>query len=60
VAAEIRPFLGEGAARMLLRAVSGSGDDLLCTIEPVLANFLGEAAAAELVSHVAETLIVRT
>jgi len=45
---------------MLLRAVSGSGDDLLCTIEPVLANFLGEAAAAELVSHVAETLIVRT
>ena len=60
VAAEIAPFLGHQAAGQLLRSVSGKNDDLLCVIEPVLANFLGERAAAELVSHLLETLVLST
>ena len=57
VAAEIAPFLGHRAADRLLRSVSENGQDLLCVIEPVLANFLGERAAAELVSHLVDTAI---
>jgi hypothetical protein len=57
VAAEIAPFLGHRAAGRLLRSVSQNGQDLLCVIEPVLANFLGDRAAAELVSHLVDTAI---
>jgi hypothetical protein len=59
VAAEIGPFLGRRATRRLLDPVSSGGENLLCTIEPVLAHFLGEKAASELVSHVVDA-IVRT
>ena len=58
VAAELAPFLGQQAAGRLLRSVSGKNDDLLRVIEPVLANFLGERAAAELVSHLLETAVL--
>jgi anti-sigma factor RsiW len=57
VAAEIAPFLGHRAADRLLQSVSENGQDLLCVIEPVLANFLGEKAAAELVNHLVDSAI---
>jgi hypothetical protein len=60
VAAEIAPFLGHRAANRLLGSVSENGEDLLCIIEPVLANFLGDRAAAELVSHLVDSAIGRT
>jgi hypothetical protein len=53
--AEIAPFLGERAASRLLRSVSENGQDLLSAIEPVLANFLGDKAAGELVGHLLDT-----
>jgi hypothetical protein len=59
VAAEIGPFLGKQAAQRLLDPVSDTGEDLLCSIEPVLAGFLGEEAAAELVNRVVDVAIVR-
>lgn len=59
-AREIGPFLGNNGARMLLRPVSDNGCNLLSTIEPVLADFLGNRAASELVSRVVEVAIVRT
>jgi hypothetical protein len=55
VLAEIAPFLGFRAANRLLRSVSGNGQDLLRTVGPILANFLGDRAAAEVVSHLADT-----
>lgn len=59
VAAQIGPFLGKHAARRLLEPVSGNGEDLLCSIEPILAGFLGDEAASDLVTHVVDTVIVR-
>lgn len=58
VAREIGPFLGSNGARMLLQPVAENGRNLLSTIEPVLAEFLGPRAASELVSHVVDTSIV--
>jgi len=58
-AREIGPFLGNNGARILLRPVSDNGCNLLSTIEPLLANFLGKRAASELVSRVVEVAIVR-
>ena len=58
IATEIGYFLGEQGARTLLQEVSASGNDLLSTIEPVLANFLGERAASELIDHLVDAVIV--
>lgn len=58
VAQKIGVFLGKNGARMLLRPVADDGGNLLSTIEPVLAEFLGQRAASELVSHVIDTSIV--
>jgi hypothetical protein len=60
VAREIGPFLGGRAARILLQLVSEDGKDLLSTIEPVLAHFLGDQAASDLVNHVVDAAIVGT
>ena len=57
VATALALFLGPVAASRLLVPVSGNGGDLLPVVEPVLANFLGEHAAAELVSHLIDTAI---
>jgi anti-sigma factor RsiW len=55
VAAALAPFLGPVAAHRLLVPFSGNGKGLLPAVEPVLSNFLGEHAAAELVSHLIDT-----
>ena len=60
VAAEIGAFLGGRATRRLLDPVGGRGEDLICTIEPVLAGFLGVDAASELVSHVIDAISMRS
>jgi hypothetical protein len=59
VAGAIGPFLGNSGTSKLLQPVAEDGRDLLSTIEPVLANFLGERAASQLVSHVVDAAIVR-
>ena len=59
VAAEIAPFLGHRAARKLVLPVAGRDQDLFGIIEPVLANFLGDRAAAELVGHLIDTAMGR-
>jgi anti-sigma factor RsiW len=59
VEAQIEPFLGQQAAARLLESVPDDGSNLLSTIEPVLANFLGSRAASELVGHVVEAAIMR-
>jgi len=51
----LAPFLGPLAAGRLLFPASASGRDLLPIVEPVLASFLGERAAAELVGHLIDT-----
>ena len=55
VASALAPFLGPMAAGRLLFPVSGNGRELLPIVEPVLVNFLGERAAAELVGHLIDT-----
>ncbi len=50
----LAPFLGPLAAGRLF-PLSGDSRDLLPIVEPVLINFLGERAAAELVGHLIDT-----
>jgi anti-sigma factor RsiW len=59
IAGEIEPYLGPRAATSILGRVSDSGDDLLSTVEPVLALFLGSRAASKLVNRVVESVLVR-
>ena len=59
VAARIGPYLGARAAAGILQPVSETGEDLLSTIEPVLALFLGARAASRLVTSVVDAAIVR-
>jgi hypothetical protein len=59
VSAKVKRYLGPGATDKLLQSVSGDGGDLLSTVEPVLALFLGRKAASSLVSHVVDAAIVR-
>ncbi len=58
VAKEIAPYLGERAANQLLATVSDTGHDLLSTIEPLLGEFLGPKAAADLVTRLVDRAIV--
>lgn len=57
---EIGQYLGEQAAQRLVQPVAQDGKNLLSTIEPVLAEFLGSRAAFRLVSHVVDAAIVRS
>ena len=59
VATAIGPFLGREGARLLLQRVSGDNRNLLSTIEPVLADFLGTRASSELVNHVVDAAMMR-
>jgi len=49
VAHEIAPYLGALASRRIVTGVADTGENLLSTVEPVLALFLGSRAAARLV-----------
>jgi hypothetical protein len=57
VVLELAPFIGDAAASKLLAAVSDDGGNLLSTLEPVLAAFLGISAAAELINHLVDSVI---
>jgi hypothetical protein len=57
VVLELAPFIGDAAAGKLLAAVSDDGRNLLSTLEPVLAAFLGISAAAELINHLVDSAI---
>lgn len=59
VAGKVEKYLGTAATSKILQPVSDDGGNLLSTIEPVLALFLGRKAASRLVSHVVEAAIVR-
>jgi hypothetical protein len=59
VAHQITPYLGSAAAHRVLGGVSETGDNLLSTVEPVLALFLGVRAASRVVDRVVETVLVR-
>jgi anti-sigma factor RsiW len=58
VVAEIRPFLGERGASQLLESVSDDGRDLLATLEPVLARFLGDRAGRDLVNRIVDSALL--
>ncbi|HWB83783.1 MAG TPA: hypothetical protein VG675_06565 [Bryobacteraceae bacterium] len=55
---QIRAFVGVEAAAKLLDPVSPSGDNLLSSIEPILADFLGDRAASELVSRIIDNAVL--
>lgn len=59
VAREIAPYLGARASAHILAAVSPGGENLLPTVEPILALFLGNRAASRLVDRVVDTVLVR-
>ncbi|MDR3699652.1 MAG: hypothetical protein P4L56_08470 [Candidatus Sulfopaludibacter sp.] len=59
VATEIAPFLGPDATDSILKPVAESGENLLSSIEPVLALFLGGRAAAHLVTYVVDAALIR-
>jgi len=54
----VRPYLGARATDRLTGAPA-AGHNLLATLEPVLALFLGRRAAGRLVTHVVDNGIVR-
>ena len=58
VAVEIGRYLGRRAADRILQNVSDQ--NLLSSIEPVLADFLGRRAAHHLVGHIVDRTIMRT
>lgn len=59
VATRIAPFLGNAATDKILEPVPDTGENLLSTVEPVLALFLGNRAAAHLVNRVVDTALLR-
>lgn len=59
VAHEIAPFLGPDATNSILQPVAPGGENLLSSIEPVLALFLGGRAAAHLVTYVVDAALIR-
>jgi hypothetical protein len=59
VATAIEAYLGRQATERVLGPVSESGENVLSTIEPVLALFLGNRTASRLVSQVVTESIVR-
>lgn len=59
VGSAVAPFLGGTATQDLLNTVSESGDNLLATLEPVIALFLGSRAAARMLDHVVDHSVLR-
>jgi anti-sigma factor RsiW len=58
VADRLGPFLGPAAADSVLQSVAPGGDNLLSTVEPVLALFLGGKAASRLIDQIVDTALV--
>ena len=59
VGSDLAPFLGSQAMDQLLNATSVRGGDLLSTVEPVVALFLGCRAASALIDHIVDHSILR-
>ena len=58
VAAELGPYFGS-TTRKVLKDVLTEGGNLLSTVEPALALFVGVKAAERLVTHIVDVSIVR-
>jgi hypothetical protein len=59
VAGQVGKYLGTPATSKILLPVSDDGGNLLSTIEPVLALYLGRKAASRLVGYLVDTATVR-
>ena len=59
VADMIAPYLGREATQSVLQPVANNGENLLSSVEPILALFLGGRAASRLVSNVVDVTLVR-
>jgi hypothetical protein len=55
----VRPYLGDRATDRLVSGAAPDGHDLLSSVEPVLAIFLGRRAAGRLVTRVFNRALVR-
>jgi len=58
IAVELAPYVGRAGADTLLRPVQDDGRDLLSTVAPFLAMFLGRRAAGIIITRVVEKTIV--
>ena len=58
VAGQVEKYLGAPATGKILLSVSDDGGNLLSTIEPVLALYLGRTAASRFVSRLVDARIV--
>jgi hypothetical protein len=59
MSSELAPFLGRHATDQLFRTVSTRGENLLSTVEPVLALFLGCRTASTLIDQIVTHAILR-
>lgn len=59
VGTAVAPFLGGNATRDLLGSVSATGENLLSTLEPVIALFLGCRAASRMFDRVVDRSILK-
>lgn len=59
VVAAIQPFLGANGAQTVIGRVSPGDADLISTVEPVLADFLGRRTAQILVDGIIDVAITR-
>jgi hypothetical protein len=55
----VRPYLGARATETIVSGAAPDGHDLLSSVEPVLAIFLGRRAAGRLVTRVFDRVLVR-
>ncbi len=60
VASELGSYLGRNGTDRIMESVSYNAENLLSTVEPLLALFLGARAAAVLVNRIVDTAIVRS
>jgi len=56
IASILTPYLGASGAQSVLRPVAGNHANLLSTVEPVLAMFLGAAAASRLTERIIDSV----
>lgn len=59
VGTAVAPFLGGNATRDLMGTVSETGENLLSTLEPVIALFLGCRAASRMFDRVVDRSILK-
>ena len=58
IAAILAPYLGPAGTEKVLRPVTENQPDLLAEVEPVLALFLGAAAASKLTERIVDSVLM--